>query len=88
MVIVSGHLYVKPGKRKLFLDSSYPAIVQARSTNGCLDFVVAADPVEEDRVNVYEEWETEADLRSFRGTGPDDDLSDLIVDAKITERVI
>jgi uncharacterized protein YndB with AHSA1/START domain len=32
------------------------AVVEARRAAGCRDFVVAADPIEPDRVNVYEEW--------------------------------
>jgi len=34
------------------------------------DFVVSADPLEPDRVNVYEQWESDAELEAFRGEGP------------------
>jgi hypothetical protein len=33
---------------------------------------VAADPIEPDRVNIYEEWESEEALLTFRGAGPDE----------------
>jgi len=42
---------------KEFLASSKQAVALARSAPGCGDFVVAPDPIEPDRVNVYEEWE-------------------------------
>jgi quinol monooxygenase YgiN len=83
MIIVSGKIYVRPGARADFLARSAPAVLQARRTSGCLDFVVAADPVEPDRVNVYEEWESEEALQRFRGDGPGDDLSSSIVRAKV-----
>ena len=50
-------------------------MVQARRTKGCRDFVVAADPLEPGRVNVHEEWESEAELEAFRGNGPEPDLA-------------
>jgi quinol monooxygenase YgiN len=84
MIIVSGRIYVTPGRRDAFVATSRDAVVQARRTPGCLDFVVAADPVEPDRVNVYESWETEADLEAFRGEGPDSDLTSDIVRADVS----
>ena len=50
--------------------------------------MVSADPVELDRVNIYEEWESEADLATFRGSGPDSGISSLIIDAKVAEHRI
>jgi quinol monooxygenase YgiN len=88
MIIVSGRLYVRPGTRPDFLTSSLEAVAQARGSLGCRDFVVAADPIEPDRVNVYEEWESEEALLTFRGDGPDDALSSSIVKANITQHVV
>lgn len=85
MIIVSGKIYVRPGSRDEFLARSAGAIVEARRTAGCRDFVVAADPIEHDRVNVYEEWLSREALVSFRGPGPDDDLSSMIARAEVVE---
>ncbi len=60
----------------------------ARNTHGCLDFVVAADPIEPDRVNVYEAWQSESDLIAFRQDGLDDDLSSLIVRAEVAQHTV
>ena len=79
MIIVSGTIHTAPADRDGFVAASLESVAAARSAAGCLDFVVAADPVEADRVNVYERWETEADLVAFRGEGPGDDLSSMIV---------
>lgn len=83
MIIVSGHIVVRHGRRDDFLASSTPAVVLARKSRGCLDFIVAPDPIEPDRVNVYEAWASEADLLAFRGEGPGADLMSLIESAKV-----
>jgi quinol monooxygenase YgiN len=88
MIIVSGRIYVRPGARQEFLTSSLEAVAQARGALGCRDFVVAADPIEPDRVNVYEEWESEEALLTFRGGGPDHDVSASIVRADVSRHVV
>ena len=88
MIIVSGKIYVRPGARQTFLTASLEAVTQARNAHGCRDFVVAADPIEPDRVNVYEEWESEEDLVRFRGSGPDQDLSSHIVRANVRRHAV
>ncbi len=60
----------------------------ARSAPDNIDFVVAADPLEPNRVNVYEAWATETALERFRGDGPGDELLALIERADVsTHRV-
>ncbi|MGH7272520.1 MAG: putative quinol monooxygenase, partial [Polyangiaceae bacterium] len=71
-----------------FLARSLHAMVEARRTPGCLDFVVAVDPVEADRVNVYEEWQSEAALEAFRGAGPGGEISAMIVRAEVARHHI
>ena len=88
MVIVSGRIYVRPGARPEFLSSSLDAVAQARQSRGCRDFVVAADPIEPDWVNVYEEWEPEEALLTFRGGGPGEDLTSSIVRAEVSRHVV
>lgn len=84
MLIVAGWIRVAPGRRDAFVETSRAAVVAARSAPGCLDFVVAADSVDPGRVNVFERWETAAQLEVFRGEGPGDDLSADIVAADVT----
>jgi len=88
MIIVSGRIYVRGGTRDKFLALSAEAIVEARRTAGCHDFVVAADPLEPDRVNVYEEWGSKEALTKFRGEGPGEDLSAYIVKAQVEEHTV
>jgi quinol monooxygenase YgiN len=88
MIIVSGRLYVRPERRDAFLAASLEAVKQARCTAGCLDFVVAADPIEPGRVNVYEQWVSEAALTAFRGAGPSSELSAEILRADVNRHHI
>lgn len=88
MIIVSGRIYVRPGAREDFLARSAAAVLQARRTDGCLDFIVAADTIEPDRVNLYEAWESEDALLRFRGDGPGEDLSSSIVRAKVARHIV
>jgi quinol monooxygenase YgiN len=85
MIIVSGRIYVRPGTRDKFLTLSAEAMAQARRSSGCRDFIVAADPIEPNRVNVYEEWESRKALTTFRGEGPSEDLSCNIEKANVVE---
>jgi quinol monooxygenase YgiN len=85
VIIVAGHIEVRPGRREALIAASTAAMVAARQTRGCLDFVVAADPVEPDRVAVYERWATRPQLLAFRGDGPGPDLTPDIVAIDVTE---
>jgi quinol monooxygenase YgiN len=64
MLIVAGTGYVDPDHRDALLESLAPAMRQARTAPGCLDYVVAADPIESGRVNIFERWSSEADLHA------------------------
>ncbi len=63
-------------------------MMQARQTAGCKAFVVAADPIEEDLVNILEHWESEEALLAFRGEGPSSDLQDMITGANVQRHYI
>jgi quinol monooxygenase YgiN len=73
MLIIAGELRVDPADRDRYLEVTGFVAPQARATAGCLDFVQAADPVDADRINVYERWESDEALLAFRSqAGPGD----------------
>lgn len=88
MIIVSGRIFVKSGARDQFPTASAKPMAAARIAPGCIDFVVAPDPIDAERVNIYEEWEAESQLQQFREGGPSDDLSALIARAEVKQRVV
>jgi quinol monooxygenase YgiN len=55
MIIVSGHLFVDPAERAAYVADCDEVMRLARAAPGCLDFQVTADPLEPDRVNVFEQ---------------------------------
>ncbi len=85
VIIVAGHLVVDKDRRDEFLEKSKDAVVAARENSDCFDFNVTADLVTQDRVCIYERWNDQDSLNSFRGNGPGEDLSSLILSAEINE---
>lgn len=88
MIIVAGRLHVDSAQRAAYLVGTADVAVLARRAPGCLDFVQAADPVDPTRINVYERWESDADVEAFRTSGdPDAPEPELpaIVDAAVSK---
>ena len=70
MIIVAGALRVDPAQRTAYLDRLPEPDGLARGTDGCLDFHLTADPLESDRINIFEQWESVEAVETFRGSGP------------------
>jgi len=62
MVIVGGWFEVDPGERDAFLAARADSVRRSRAEPGCLEYVVAPDPVEPGRVVLFERWESQAAL--------------------------
>lgn len=88
MIIVSGWLTVDPEERASYLAGCRDVIVQARAAPGCIDFHVSADPIEPGRINVFEQWDSVADVERFRGEGTPDEQAAVIVDARVQQHAI
>lgn len=88
MIIVSGPLYVDATDRDAYLAGCRSVIEAARAAEGCLDFHIAADPLEPDRINVYECWTSAADVERFRSSGPDGDQQAQIRSAAVVQHEI
>jgi quinol monooxygenase YgiN len=88
MIIVSGPIHVDPTERDAYLTGCRSVIEWARKAPGCLDFHLAADPIDESRINVYEQWESVAAVEAFRGSGPSDDQSAAIRSAAVFQHEI
>lgn len=78
MILVVGHLVVEPNHRERVLDLARSAVIAARSTQGCIDFAVAADLIDPARINVCEQWADRDSLTTFRGDGPASEQDELI----------
>ena len=62
MVIVGGWFTVDPGERDAFVAGQADAIRRSRAEQGCIEYVIAADPVDPGRAVLFERWESQADL--------------------------
>ena len=65
-VIIAGWCAVDPSKRDEVIDSFKNLVVRAREAEGCLDLAITADPVDRARINIFEFWESESHLNSWR----------------------
>lgn len=88
MLIIAGHLVTEPTERDAFVADGAKAVSMARGAPGCLDFSITADSLDPARINVFERWESEADLLAFRGSGPDSETAARILDADVKRFVI
>lgn len=88
VTIVEGRLRAKPGLRDAFIEKSLDAVLQARDNSSCLDFSVSPDPIDPDRVNIFEKWESRKALENFRESGPENDIFSLVEDFDVHEHEI
>jgi quinol monooxygenase YgiN len=65
-VIVAGWCTVDPKKRDEAVESFKHLVLRARRAPGCLDLSITADPVDSNRVNIFELWQSEGDLKAWR----------------------
>jgi quinol monooxygenase YgiN len=88
MIIVAGSLIVDPHERDAYLEGCVPVVGAARRAPGCLDFALSPDLLDVARINVFERWESEADLERFRGAGPDDSQVASLRDIRVAEYTV
>ncbi len=88
MIIVSGRLRIDSYRRERYLAACRPVIEAARSTPGCVDFHLAADPLDADRINVFEQWENVEAVERFRQAGPDTEMAEAIRSADVQQHEI
>ena len=62
MVIVGGTFEVEPSQRAQFIASREDMTRASRGEPGCLEYVFCADPIEANRVVLFERWESQQAL--------------------------
>ena len=79
---------LEPADRAAFLAANAEVVGLARQATGCLDFVQAADPIDDRRINIFERWDEEDNLLAFRGAGQPATDSPPIQSANVKRYVI
>ena len=85
MTIVAGRLKIKSGFRDEFVEKSLNVIMHARNNTSCLDFSVSPDPIDPDRINIFEKWNSRQALDEFRNSGPENDIFSLVENFDVQE---
>jgi quinol monooxygenase YgiN len=57
-VIVQGAFSIDPNERDRFVEASIEAMRRSRQEAGCLEYVIAADPIDPERAVLTERWES------------------------------
>jgi len=74
MVIVTGRFDVDPADREAFLASRIEGMQRSRAEDGCITYVLAADPIEPRVVHLFERWASrealDAHLAGLRAATP------------------
>ena len=90
MVIVAGHVTVEPHQRESYLAGCVRIVERAREAAGCLDFaitadLIAADLIDPGRVNLFERWESQAAVKSYRRRAPRNKSGAAMLSASVAE---
>ena len=88
MIIVSGWLRVAAEARDDYLEGCRVVIEAARKAPGCLGFYLAPDPLDPERINVFEQWADVESVERFRGSGPTGEQQAQILEAKVEQHEI
>ncbi|MGQ0661198.1 putative quinol monooxygenase [Sphingosinicella sp.] len=65
MIIIAGHWFTE-GNRDAALQAFSNMLQRARKHDGCLDISISADPLDADRINVFELWRDQETLDAWR----------------------
>jgi quinol monooxygenase YgiN len=85
MVIVAGHVTVEPEQRETYLAGCVSIVERARGAAGCLDVAITADLVDPGRVNIFERWESQAAVETFRDSASDDERRPPMLSVSVAE---
>lgn len=66
MVIIAGHATVDRADRDRYVTAHQDLVSRARQAPGSLDVAITADPLDPERVNVFERWESREHLDAWR----------------------
>lgn len=66
MVIIAGYVTVEPAQAARYVLEFTEFVRRTRSEAGCQDVIIALDPIEAGRINVFELWESQELMDAFR----------------------
>jgi quinol monooxygenase YgiN len=85
VIIVAGYLTVAEADRATYLDDCTSVVAKARADSGCHEFSISADLIDNSRIVIYERWESQQAVETFRGSGPSADQTSAVLAASVME---
>jgi quinol monooxygenase YgiN len=64
MIIIAGYSQTEAADRDAAVAAFQPMVERARREGGCIDLHVSADPLDAERINVFERWPDRASLEA------------------------
>ncbi|NNE74913.1 MAG: antibiotic biosynthesis monooxygenase [Acidimicrobiales bacterium] len=68
MIIVAGTLTIDPAKRELAMEAAIKNMTATREEEGCLDYVMTPDPIDEATIVIFERWTDGAAIAAHFGS--------------------
>jgi quinol monooxygenase YgiN len=66
VIIIAGHTLTESKKRDAAVAAFAEMVGRARKQDGCIDFAISSDPVDPERVNLFECWRDEEAWKAWR----------------------
>ena len=66
MIIIAGYTLTESGRRDATVRAFSEMLERARKHDGCLDLSISADPLDAERINVFELWRDQVSLDAWR----------------------
>ncbi|MCH7788176.1 MAG: antibiotic biosynthesis monooxygenase [Acidobacteria bacterium] len=64
MIIIAGSLTLNPAKRADALAVAAPLMTATHQEDGCIEYVMYADPNDDTKIGIFERWESEDALKA------------------------
>ncbi|GAA1665008.1 hypothetical protein GCM10009745_03510 [Kribbella yunnanensis] len=81
-VIVAGSVWVDPAARDQNVAAHQVIVRAARAYPGCLDCSISPDPIDPGRVNIFEYWDSEETLNTWRAIAPSPDPTTATIESQ------
>lgn len=66
MIIIAGYSLAAADQRDAVVEAFAGMVAQARAQDGCQDLAISADPVDPERLNLFELWRDQQALDAWR----------------------
>jgi quinol monooxygenase YgiN len=66
MIIIAGYTSTESGKRDAAVRAFSEMLERARKQDGCLDLSISTDPLDAERINIFELWRDQEALDTWR----------------------